>query len=266
MRRRLNSTQMIAVPWEIPDIATTAQKAPHPGFHELELGQIPQPEPAPTEATRKPDSAAANQIQEMPQAEQPDPRTSDAYVQAFEVGLKEGREHGYADGFAAGRQVADSQFADQLRRLGMIVQQLGEPLRSLERPVEEAVIALALELARCVVGGEIKRSREHLVRLIREAVMKIPIDVGTPTIVLNPADIELIRRLAPDLETNGVALVTDDAMEPGGCRVYADDANNIAAKDRRWHPGALQGLCEVDLTLASRWRDAMLAMFEGEDA
>jgi flagellar assembly protein FliH len=138
-------------------------------------------------------------------------------------------------------------------------------MRSLERPVEEAVIALALEVARWVVGGEISRSRDYLLRLIRHAVAQVPIDVGTPAIVLNPADTEVIRALAPDLESNGIALIADETIEPGGARVIANGAEGIADKDRRWHPRALQGICEVDLTLASRWRDAMFGMFEGED-
>ena len=158
------------------------------------------------------------------------------------------------------------QFADQLRRFEDIVQRLGEPIRALERPVEEAVIALALEVARWVIGNEITMSRDHLVRLVRDAVGRVPIDVGPPTIMVHPADAELIRALAPDLEAKGLPLVGDETIEPGGCLIVADGAEGAAVKDRRWHPRAGQGICEVDLTLASRWRDAMLAMFEGEDA
>jgi flagellar biosynthesis/type III secretory pathway protein FliH len=266
MKRRLDLSQAAIVPWEIPDIAAPVQKVPRPVFFELELGQDEKTrELAVNAEAMKLNGAAVRHADEISVAEPDDPRASQGHAEGFEIGLQEGRERGYAEGFDAGRKAADLQFADHLRRLETVVQRLGEPMRSLERPVEEAVISLALEVARWVIGSEISGSRDYLVRLIRDAVAKVPIDVGTPMIVLNPADAELVRAAAPDLENNGIALILDDTMEPGGCRVIANGAEGIAVKDRRWHPRALQGICQVDLTLASRWRDAMFAMFEGED-
>lgn len=265
MKRRLDSSQSVIAPWDIPDIAATAQKAPLHDFFELEFGQESQNgEPLPVTEPAKPGDNATEQVVQTPTGTD-DPRAQPRYSEAYELGLAEGRERGYADGFAAGRQAADSKFADELIRLDSVIRHLGEPMRSMERPVEDAVIALALEVARWVVGSKVARSRNYLVRLIRDAVSKVPIDVGTSTILLNPADVEVIRRLAPDLEHDGVVLASDEEIEPGSCRVIADDGNRVTRKDRRWHAGALRGVCEVDLTLASRWREAMFAMFEGED-
>jgi flagellar assembly protein FliH len=264
MKRRLDASQSVIAPWDIPDI-TAAQKASLHDFLELEFGQEPQNGELPPKAEAIKSSGNATEHTPETPLEPEDPRSRPEYSRAYQLGLAEGREHGYADGFAAGRQAADSQFANELRRLDSLLRGLGEPMRSLERPVEDAVIALALEVARWVIGGEVARSREYLVRLIRGAVVKIPIDIGTPTILLNPGDIEAIRRLAPDLEYDGVVLASDEEIDVGSCRVIADDGNGVTRKDRRWHPGALRGVCEVDLTLASRWREAMFAMFEGED-
>ena len=267
MKRRLNLSQAVVVPWEIPDIAGTTEKIPAPGFSEFELGH---PEDAPPSGsaveTTKPNGAAGNEANMTAPAETADRSRSQAHADGFERGLQEGRERGYAEGLVVGQQAAELQSAERLRRLDSISQRLSEPMRSLERPVEEAVIALALEVARWVIGNEISRSRDYLVRLIRDAVARVPIEVGTPAVVLNPADAEIIHKLASDLEFNGIALISDETVEAGGCRVIANGAEGVTAKDRRWHPRALQGLCEVDLTLASRWRDAMFAMFEGEDA
>lgn len=260
MKRRLDLSEAAVVPWEIPDIDAAAQKAPVPEFFaglEPQNGQSASP-------TR--DTVVRKTDVPPPASESADIRTSAAYNEGLELGIREGRERGYAEGFAVGRQAADLQFADHVKRLEAIVRRLGEPARALERPVEEAVLALALEVSRWVIGNEVSRSRDYLLKLIREAVAKVPIDVGAPTIVLNPADVEVIRTVAPDLENSGILLVADEAMESGGCKIVANGADGVAAKDRRWHPRALQGICEVDLTLASRWRDAMFAMFEGEDA
>jgi flagellar assembly protein FliH len=269
MTHRLNLTQAIVVPWPIPDIDADAPVAA--GFAEAELGRgerFPEPAQAPADlsvSVPAPTLAPAAATPAPPAIIDP-AATAAAHDAARERALHDGREHGYAEGFIAGQRAAERQCADQLARLDAIVQRLGEPMRSLERPIEEAVIALALEVARWVIGNEITMSRDHLVRLVRDAVARVPIDVGTPSIVLNPADADLLRALAPDLESSGIPLVIDDTIEPGGCLVIANGADGIAAKDRRWHPRARQAICEVDLTLTSRWRNAMFAMFEGEDA
>jgi flagellar assembly protein FliH len=257
MSRRLNLTQAVVVPWPIPDIDAAPQPASVSAFLPAELDR-PEPAAGPDPAPEVPLPGVAAPTETAAAAE--------TFAEERERALRESRELGHADGFMAGQRAAERQFADQARRIEAIVARLGEPMRSLERPVEEAVIALALEVARWVIGNEITVSRDHLVRLVRDAVAKIPLDVGTPSIVLHAADAELIRTLAPDLENNGIPLVVDDTVEPGGCLIIANGEHGVEHKDRRWHPRTHHAVCEVDLTLASRWRDAMFAMFEGEDA
>ena len=46
--------------------------------------------------------------------------------------------------------------------------------------------------------------------------------MGAPRVVVNPADLDLIRRLAPDIESGDATLVGDEAIELGGCIVVAD--------------------------------------------
>jgi flagellar assembly protein FliH len=186
------------------------------------------------------------------------------YAEGWQRGLAEGREKGYAEGTDAGTKAAEMALAVQAQRLAAIVARLDAPIPALDRPVEEAVAALAIEVARCVIGSETSRSREYLVRLIREAVAKVPIEMGILKVVLNPADLELIRALAPEIENGGASLVGDDAIEPGDCLVVADGQGG-PVKDMRWRPRTGEGMSQVDLSLATRWRAVMLALFEGED-
>jgi flagellar biosynthesis/type III secretory pathway protein FliH len=115
-----------------------------------------------------------------------------------------------------------------------------------------------------VIGTEVSRSHAYLVRLIREAIGRVPIEMGAPKILLNPADLDLVRELAPDIDGNRAALIADETVEPGGCLVIAD-GDETPIVDRRWHPRAGEGMSQVDLTLASRWRSVILSLFDGED-
>lgn len=187
-----------------------------------------------------------------------------AREEAVRHGFAAGREEGYAAGFAEGAAAAQAQLAEEADRLAAIVAKLSAPIAALERPVEEAVAALALEVARCVIGDEVKRSRGFLVDLVREAIAKVPLDMGAPRVLLNPDDLELMHKLAPDIDDGNALLVGDEAIEPGGALVVADGEDR-QIKDRRWNPRSTDGVSQVNLTLPSRWRAVMLTLFDGED-
>ncbi len=120
---------------------------------------------------------------------------------------------------------------------------------------------MALEIARCVIGSEISRSRASLVRLLRETLAQAPIEMGALEVVLNPADLDLVRALAPEIESEGTVLVGDAAIEAGGCVIIGRGE----AKDVRWHPRLRDGVSQIDLSLAARWRNIMLRLFDDEE-
>ena len=130
--------------------------------------------------------------------------------------------------------------------------------------MEEAVAALALEVARCVIGDEVHRSHDFLVRLVREAIAKVPLEMGAPRVLLNPADLDMVRRLVPEIDDGHAVLVGDETIETGGALVVADGEER-QMKDRRWNPRTADGVSQVNLTLPSRWRAVMLTLFDGEE-
>lgn len=252
MSARLNLNGASVLPFQFPSLNDPEPpEAPPP----------PAPVPANAEADIEIDTAAA-------EAEQGATLLAEELAQAREMelrrGFEEGREQGYAAGFAEGVEAGEAKMTDAAQRLAAIVGRLGSPIAVLEQPVEEAVAALALEVARCVIGDEVKRSRAFLVRLVREAIAKVPLEMGSPRVLLNPADLELVRGLAPDIEAGSAVFVADETIEVGGALVVADGEER-QIKDRRWNPRTAEGVSQVNLTLSSRWREVMLALFDGEE-
>ena len=239
--------------WQFPDLEPSPNPIPTPTFAEVDgdgsAAAIEQGDP----------SDDGRSISEIVQEQ-----IANGYDEGFERGLVEGREKGYEAGFAAGSKAAEQSLAAQAQRLVAMVTRLCSPIPALEGPVEDAVAALALEVARCVIGSETSYSREYLVRLIREAIAKVPIEMGALKVHLHPADLELVRALAPEIENGIASLVADATVEAGDCLVVADGPGT-PIKDMRWRPRAVEGVSQVDLSLASRWRSVMLALFEGED-
>jgi len=202
------------------------------------------------------DEAAASVALERLRAE----KAAEGYAEGLARGLEEGRAQGRSEGHDAGRQAAESDAAVAVTRLAKVFDTLGGETKKLDDAVEDAVIALALEIARRVIGAEVARSHEALAGLIRQVLAEIPIDTGTPRILLHPDDLAALRTHLPDIGNGKVELVADEAIEAGGCRVLADGIDHAARPDRRWIERS--SLFEGDLTLAARWRAAMLALFD----
>jgi flagellar assembly protein FliH len=251
MSTRLNLSGASVLPFQFPSLRDADEPEPIVAFSDPTVA-------APSDGVAPP--AASVDAKEQPvDPEEIAAEFHKAQVEGLERGLQEGRERGYAEGAEAGR----ASVAEAAARLAAIVAHLGDAIPALGQPVEDAIVALTLEIARCVIGSEVKRSHDFLVRLVREAIGKVPFEMGAPRVLLNPVDLELVRKLVPEAESGSATLVGDETIEAGGCLVVADGAA-AANKDRRWNPRSAEGVSQVDLTLPSRWRAVMLTLFDGE--
>ena len=251
MGTRLNLSGASVLPFHFPSLAEPAENAPDTSAADLNPG-----------ATGEAAAVAADG--KNPQSEAIAAEFAKAHAEGLQRGFEDGREKGYAAGHAEGIASGEASLAQAAERFAAIISRLGGPLAALEQPVEDAIVGLALEIARCVIGNEVKHSHEFLVRLVREAIAKVPLEMGSPRVLLNSGDLELVRKLVPEAEAGHATLVADDTIEAGGCLVIADGESR-GSKDRRWNPRATEGVSQVNLTLSSRWRAVMLALFDGED-
>jgi len=208
------------------------------------------PTPTPEEAAASAAALEAIRVQ----------KAAEGHAEGLTRGLEEGRTQGRNEGYDAGRRAAETEAAATAARFAKIFDALGGEIKALDDAVEDAVVALAIELARRVIGAEVARSREALAGLIRQVLAEIPIDTGTPRVLLHPDDLAALRTHLPDIGSAKVELVGDESIEAGGCRVLADGIDDTTRPDRRWIERS--NLFEGDLTLASRWRAAMLALFD----
>ena len=253
MSGRLNLLGATVLPFQFPSLRDEPEVSPLPPAAvalpaDDHLDPPPSPPPSSTEFAAEAIAAERAQARE----------------EGLQRGIAEGHRQGYAAGFAEGAKAGEARMAEALDRMASIIARLGIPVAALEQPVEEAVAALALEIARCVIGDEVKRSRGFLVRLVREAIARVPLEMGAPRVLLNPGDLELVRSHAPEIDEGHAVLVADDTIEPGGALIVADGEER-QIKDRRWNPRTADGVSEVNLTLSSRWRAVMLTLFDGED-
>ena len=153
-------------------------------------------------------------------------------AEAADAPVAAARQEGFRQGYAAGQLHAGV----ETERLRSIAAGLAQSLAGLEHQLAEHLLDLALDIARQMLRSDVKVRRDALLPVVREAMQCLPDQAQRPQLLLNPADVDLVRaRIGDELQLHGLVIVEDHRIEPGGCRISATH-------------------CEIDATLPVRWR------------
>ena len=204
-----------------------------------EAAQVAAPEPAPPPPP-PPEPEPADDLPpdfHLPTAEELERMHDEVRAAGFEEGRRqghaEGLEAGQREGYAEGKARAE---AEAQRLLGLVTQ-LDEALTGLDHMVAEELMALAIELARRVVGQSVARHPEGILDTVRAALAQMP--QAQAHIRLHPDDLALVREHAAEqLAHAGHRLQEDPGLTRGDCRVEAQGGQGT----------------QVDATLETRWR------------
>jgi flagellar assembly protein FliH len=136
----------------------------------------------------------------------------------------------YENGFAEGRTEGEIAEGARLRTAVKAAEEALEELRIGEMrwtgTIEENVCALAVVVARHVIGRELNTDSQPVVELVRSALQEFPIDQPM-RIRVNPSDLSAISRSTAD-GRDPLAMLTRDrdarwlpdaSIAPGGCIV-----------------------------------------------
>lgn len=152
---------------------------------------------------------------------------------ADEVAALQQRAHdeAYASGMAEVRAAA--------ARVGQIGQSFEGAVAQLESDLADAVLGLAVDIARQVVRQSLAIRPELVLPVVRDALRGLAGNFQNNLLYLNPADAELVsQQMGDELTQQNWRVIGDERIEAGGCRVETSHG-------------------EVDATLATRWRQAL---------
>lgn len=158
-------------------------------------------------------------------------------------------EEAYAQGFEAGRTEGRQSLADLAQTLNQCLESLAEPFRELDDEVEQALVALAVRVARQIIRRELKTDPGQIVGVVREAIELLPVAARNIEVHLHPDDAALVRTAFGEAGTNLIrALVEDPVITRGGLRVVTDTSRVDARVEKR--------LESILVTLAGGEREA----------
>ncbi len=157
---------------------------------------------------------------------------------AYERGLEQGRLEGHGAGVATSQQQA----ARRGQQLDRLLTSLRARYMELEAQGADALLDLAVEIARQVVRREVEIAREAVLVPLREAVAAVIDQQAHPRVYLHPDDLALVHgELEADGMLKGCRFLPEASVGHGGCRVETQHS-------------------EVDATVQTRWRRVIAAL------
>jgi len=179
----------------------------------------PEPEQAPPEATIQMNEAELAELR----------------LQAQKTGEAEGRLQGHAQGLAEGRADGLAAVQAQAAQLQSLALALPAALQLAQSSVADDLLALALDIARQVLGQALAAEPQAILAVVHELLHAEPSLSGAPQLLLHPDDAALVKELlADDLKTAGWRVRLDPQITRGGCRVTAHSGERDATVHARW--------------------------------
>ena len=167
---------------------------------------------------------------------------AEGHAQGVAAGHDEGRQTGHSEGYAAGLAEGQALARAHAEQLKNMADELSRSLLTIEEDIGQGLIALALDIARKVVGDTLAQHPEAIVTSAREVMHADPAAEPPLRLWVHPDDLALINGyLADEIIDSNWRIATDASLTRGGCR--AETAYGA-----------------IDATLETRWRRVAAAL------
>ena len=152
------------------------------------------------------------------------------------------QKHAFEEAHAAGYAAGKSEARAHVERFGALMRTFARPLEDLDASVEEALVALAVTIARQIIRRELRADSGEIVAVVREALALLPVGVREVRVHLHPDDARVVRALADggsgfsrdsSSQEQMWRIVEDPALGRGGCRVESESSQIDARIETR---------------------------------
>jgi len=150
-------------------------------------------------------------------------------------GLALGRSQGHVQGLREGQAAGLAEVTAQAAQLKALALALPAALKLAQSSVADDLLALALDIARKVLGQALAAEPQAILAAVHELLHAEPCLSGAPQLLMHPDDAALVKELlADDLKAAGWKVRIDAQIARGGCRVTAHSGERDATVQARW--------------------------------
>lgn len=169
------------------------------------------------------------EVVELAASNEPTPEEAEAAERAR---LREAaRAEGYAEGLTAGRQEAEQACG----RMKQLAESFGTTLDNFDFRLSDMLLALALDVARQVVAGELSARPERILDVVNLALKQMAESTREARLLLHPDDAALVRpHLDQVLDKTRLRIVEDVRIVRGGCLIETPQGDLDATLPARW--------------------------------
>ena len=179
-----------------------------------------------------------------------------------EEGLKLGQEEGRKLGFEAGSDEGKSQALqegkkqtdDTINQLQTVITNLESQFSQQKTAMEELLPELVIMLSQAVVSEELDQGSAHIVALVNTALEALPLSQAQLSIEVHALDLPHLEAAFQGSKFAS-CLVSNDDLEPGGCRLYSEYSTVDFSLSERWQS-----------VLSSYHSQLQLGLLHGEDS
>ena len=156
---------------------------------------------------------------------------AEGFTKGFEEGKVKGLEEGQAQGISEGTEQGLAEGKEQIEQQSAnwqnLIEQLHQPLASVEKNVEEQLLNLVLQLTEAVVLHEAKTNPDILMTAITTGIKSLPSSDAQTQICLNPSDIKLVEAQfgAEYIAQQGWRLLPAPQLPKGSCQIENSTSN-----------------------------------------
>jgi len=152
---------------------------------------------------------------------------------AEEDGYKDGFAKGEAAGHQAGMKNAQQEIQKQVAILQQVITRLNTPLADLDQRIEQDLVSMVMTMTRQLVHREFTTNPENVVDAARAAMAVLPVSDRKVKILLNPADIELVKQGLSSDEGDAWQWVESPQLARGDVRIETADTKIDATVESR---------------------------------
>jgi len=144
-------------------------------------------------------------------------------AQGIDEGISQGIEQGTEQGLAEGKATIDALSVNWQS----LIEQLDKPLASVEKNIEEQLLALVVQLTEAVVLQEAKTNPDILIAAIDAGIKSLPSNESSTQIYLHPDDIKQVEQQFGEqfIKESGWRLLPAPQLSPGSCQIENSTSN-----------------------------------------
>ncbi|MGB0893672.1 MAG: flagellar assembly protein FliH [Parashewanella sp.] len=231
--------------WQLPDVSQDVSESVNL-FGRTQAKALAEEK---EESFTPPTLAEIEALQQQAENEAREQGHQQGYQEGLEKGRLDGLNQGHEEGFEQGKQQGIEQglleSKELLAKLELIVDKLQQPLNDVDTQVEASLLSLATQLAKAIVGVEIKTQPEHIHSVLRQGIDALPLKNQPVSLRLHPQDAELVEQAysVNQLDKKQWTIEVDASLQVGDCVLNSQKS-------------------EVDLRLQSRTEMVLSAINE----